>query len=43
MFLQVVQMKLAQLLHAHFSSDVAESAAREPILFGALREIQVRS
>ena len=42
-FLQVVQMKLGQLLHAHFSSDVAASAAREPILFGALRGIQVRS
>ena len=41
--LQVVQMKLGQLLQAHFSSDVAEFAAREPILFGALRGIQVRS
>lgn len=42
MFLQVVQEKLAQLLRAHFDSDIAEPAAREPTLFGAVKEGHVR-
>ena len=42
MSLQVVQQKLAQLLRVHFSSDITEPAAREPILIGALQEPNVR-
>ena len=38
---QVVRSKLALLLRAHFSNDTAETAAHEPILFGALQEVKV--
>ena len=32
---------MALLLRAHFSIDIAETAAHEPILFGALKETKV--
>ena len=38
---QVVQSKVTLLLCTHFSSDVAETAVREPLLFGALKEPKV--
>lgn len=38
---QVVQSKVALLLRAHFSNDIAETAVHEPILFGALKESMV--
>ena len=38
---QVVQTKVALLLRAHFGNDIAETAAHEPILFGALKESKV--
>lgn len=39
---QVVEQKICALLHAHSSSDIAESAAQDPILFGALDDIEVQ-
>ena len=38
---QVVNSKVAMLLRAHFSNDIAETAAQEPILFGALQKSKV--